>query len=185
MDLGKAEQLARTLMKEHGLTRRRWRFEFNRSKKYRGMCCFDLHVIKLSKLFVELNTEEDVRDTILHEIAHALTYKDKDERLHHGHGELWKRVANNIGCRYTSDGSSGGGVGVPFKWVGTCPACRGSIESHSRCKWSCGDCSMVYDPRFIVEWTPNPEAEMLKSGSTGTLRRGRSSSSSRINPESS
>ena len=65
MDLGKAEHLARTLMKEHGVTRRRWRFEFNRSKKYRGICCFDLHVIKLSKLFVELNTAEDVQDTIL------------------------------------------------------------------------------------------------------------------------
>jgi len=54
---------------------------FSRTKK----------LIQLQPTYVELNEESSVRNTILHEIAHALT-------PNHNHNKFWKRKAIEIGC---------------------------------------------------------------------------------------
>ena len=72
MDYSLAQQCANDLMAEHGLTAGGWSFAFNRRKRSLGICNYTGKRIELSSAFVARNDEAAVRDTILHEIAHAL-----------------------------------------------------------------------------------------------------------------
>ena len=98
MDLCAARILAIALMKHHGLAD--WTFRFDHARRRFGSCRTRKKVITLSKPLAFLNEEPQVRDTILHEIAHALAPDD-------GHGELWKRKCREIGADprrcYTDD----------------------------------------------------------------------------------
>ncbi|MEM9417780.1 MAG: SprT-like domain-containing protein, partial [Planctomycetota bacterium] len=73
MDLPSAGQLAQSLMHTHGLVADGWTFRFNQRKRALGLCNFTTKRIELSAPFVARNDEAEVRDVILHEIAHALT----------------------------------------------------------------------------------------------------------------
>lgn len=85
-----AEQ-ARNLMQTHGLVN--WKFIFDRAKTRAGCCNFTDKTISISKLFIASTSGNDgFRNTLLHEIAHALVGMDG------GHGPEWKRVAIRIGC---------------------------------------------------------------------------------------
>lgn len=57
-------------------------------RRYRGK-----QELRLSRNFVRLNTEDAVRDTILHEIAHIKA------GLKAGHGIAWKMWCRTVGCR--------------------------------------------------------------------------------------
>ena len=89
MNLYAARNLAIALMKQHGLAD--WTFHFDHARRRFGSCRSRQKLITLSKPLAFLNDEEQVRDTILHEIAHALTPGD-------GHGEMWKRICRQIGA---------------------------------------------------------------------------------------
>jgi hypothetical protein len=98
MDLMTAERTARSLMEEHGLTN--VDFAWNRGKKMMGLTRFRRtplgaipFEISLSKHFVPIVTDEEVLDTILHEIAHALA------GLEAGHGYRWKAKARELGAK--------------------------------------------------------------------------------------
>jgi predicted SprT family Zn-dependent metalloprotease len=70
MRLETAETLARKLMAKHKL--KGWRFSFDNAVSRCGACWNDTNTITLSRHYVALNDLAEVRDTILHEIAHAL-----------------------------------------------------------------------------------------------------------------
>ena len=80
MDLDSAEQIAEHLMTRHGLMGRGWSFAFNRRKRSLGLCHYTARRIELSSHFVEMNDETQVRDTVLHEIAHALAGREESGR---------------------------------------------------------------------------------------------------------
>src|ERR1700722_17840393 len=84
-------QLAYDLMAQHGLLA--WTFAFNRRKSSLGLCLYELRTIELSVFFVIRNPHEEIVDTILHEIAHALVGPG------HGHDAVWKRKCQQIGAR--------------------------------------------------------------------------------------
>ncbi|NBT51009.1 MAG: hypothetical protein EBT12_05555, partial [Marivivens sp.] len=65
--------------------------DFDDAKTRFGQCRYTPKEISLSRPLTKANDEEQVRDTILHEIAHALTPGE-------GHGNVWKKVAIKIGC---------------------------------------------------------------------------------------
>ena len=90
MDLPAAKTLALTLMAQHGLNG--WRFAFDQAKRRMGSCHYGKRQISLSRHLTLLNDEATVRDTILHEIAHALTPGAK-------HGPAWRAVCQQIGAR--------------------------------------------------------------------------------------
>jgi predicted SprT family Zn-dependent metalloprotease len=90
MNLYAAKTLARSLMNQHGLAD--WRFGFDHARRRFGSCRPRARLITLSRHLVFLNDEPEVRDTILHEIAHALTPGD-------GHGAKWKAACLRIGAR--------------------------------------------------------------------------------------
>ncbi|MFA9478152.1 SprT-like domain-containing protein [Phycisphaerales bacterium AB-hyl4] len=105
MHLHDAERLALTLMNEHGLIEKGWRFRWSRGKRQLGLAQIrrrpDRHTgqvgvvrtIRLSQHLVQLNGEAEVRDTILHEIAHALA------GLEHGHDAHWQAVCRRVGAK--------------------------------------------------------------------------------------
>ena len=77
------------LLKHHGL--HEWKVMLDRAKTRAGKCSYKRHTIYLSKYYLVNATEDDVKDTILHEIAHALTPG-------HGHDAHWKSKALELGC---------------------------------------------------------------------------------------
>ena len=81
--------LARSLMTQHGLTG--WTTRLDHARRRFGCCNYTRKLITLSRPLVLLNDESQVRDTILHEIAHALTPGD-------GHGPRWKAKCREIGA---------------------------------------------------------------------------------------
>lgn len=67
-----------------------WKLKFNNSKNTWGECDGSKRTIYLSKTI--LNEEKEfIKDTILHEIAHALV------GCGHEHGDVWKKKAIEIG----------------------------------------------------------------------------------------
>jgi len=77
-------------LRDHGLTR--WRFRFDHSTRRAGCCNYRDRLISISFELVRNGSEADIRDTILHEIAHALVGKK------HNHDAVWQAKARELGC---------------------------------------------------------------------------------------
>jgi len=131
---------ALALMDKHGL--HGWTFDFNRAKRQVGVCKYPTRTkpgcIELSMHYCERNDEEDILDTILHEIAHALVGPS------HGHDEVWKAKCREIGARPERcyDVSV---IDMPKgKWRANCPCCGREFHRHRRPKtltgWWCKKC---------------------------------------------
>jgi len=123
-----AEALARSLLSSHGLDT--WSFTFNRSKTNMGLCRYAERLIELSLHFVERNSTETIRNTLLHEIAHALAGRAA------GHGPAWRAVCLRIGARperlsLDCDMPEG-------RWQATCGGCGRLHHRHRRPKWMQG-----------------------------------------------
>ena len=88
MDTSEAKELAVSLMCKHALVSKGWSFQFDESVRRFGLCSYRTKTISLSRTLVELNPIEQVRDTILHEVAHALAGPTAK------HGTVWKLMAN-------------------------------------------------------------------------------------------
>jgi predicted SprT family Zn-dependent metalloprotease len=145
MQLAAAERLAKQLMQKHGLLPS-WRFAFDRAVVRFGSCNWGQRKITLSTKLTSINDEAAVRDTILHEIAHALTSPRS------GHGRKWKRVAEAIGaCAQRCYGNE---VVLPaHKYVGTCPTCRRTIQRNRRARVSCAHCDRGFNPKHLFRWS--------------------------------
>ena len=145
MTLEASRKLAEYLMRLHKLPVE-WSFTFDRSKVRFGKCDYRKKQISLSKVLVELNSEDKVRDTILHEIAHALAPCGA------GHGPVWRAIAVSIGCNGRR--CFGQEVTRPApKYRGTCPSCRRVIFRHRRRTIACGNCAPVFDPSYLFVWS--------------------------------
>lgn len=91
MNIADAEKLATDLMTKY-ITDRSWKFKWHNGSTCLGKVTYSSKVLSLCKPFVELNTDEHVRDVILHEIAHILVGQG------HHHNHIWKDAAKSIGC---------------------------------------------------------------------------------------
>lgn len=120
MNITEAKVLALLHMEEHGILDK-FKFFFEDCKSSLGRCHYGrIKKITLSRWYVKLNEESDVEDTILHEIAHALSWiRYGKEGI--GHGKLWKEVCREIGA--TPERTHKGIIEYPnnhFKYVDTC-----------------------------------------------------------------
>ncbi len=112
-------QTARQLLEKHGLSH--WNVSFNNRKRSVGLCYFNRKTIELSSPFVDNNDEEEIRETILHEIAHALVGPE------HGHDQVWMSKALEIGAkplRCCPDAN------IPGRWQATCVNCGRTHYKH-------------------------------------------------------
>ena len=155
MDIVLAEIMLKKEMKSHGLLEKGWRAGFNNRRCGFGLCRFGVNIIELSRYLVSLNTPERVRDTILHEIAHALLGPG------YGHSREWKRKAQELGCSavrcYTERDTV---VPEPrHTYVYVCKHCKREVISHKRMNRSraCGKCCKKYsygkfDVKYLLEY---------------------------------
>ncbi len=152
MNLASAAQLATQLMEEHGLLSQKWHFCFDRAKYRFGCCKYTSKEITLSRALTELNDEHLVRDTILHEIAHALTPGA-------GHGPVWRAKAKEIGCTGDRCYSNTEVQALELEYMATCGVCGLEDKRSKRppSRASCGRCSgRSFNPAYEINYTLNP-----------------------------
>ncbi|MFV0463035.1 MAG: SprT-like domain-containing protein [Nostocoides sp.] len=149
MDTADALRLARELLGRHGLAD--WQVRLDRAKTRAGVCRYRERVIGLSGPMTRLHSPQEVRDTILHEIAHALAGPE------HGHDEVWKATAASIGC--SAQRCVPADVPRPVgTWRGVCPAGH-VVTRHRRPArvQSCSRCSPGFSPAHLLSWTHHGE----------------------------
>lgn len=149
MDIFQANKIGIELVDRHGLLDLGWHFKMDNAKRRFGVCKFRSKTISISIPLTRLNSEEQVTDTILHEIAHALVGPK------HGHDHVWKVKAEEIGCKpqrcYSSDV-----IRPQGNYTADCTEC-GHIHikiKKPKKETSCGVCSKKFNPNKILVWKP-------------------------------
>ena len=155
---------ARELMDAHGL--HEWTFRFSAARSRLGECRERERIIRLSRRHAVNDDPREVRDTILHEIAHALA------GVKARHGPAWKAVARGIGAtpkarseesaevrarRQAAKARFRAGMEVSFRTR------RGRIRSGTivrmnprRARVDCGGGTVFLVPYFALEPSPPP-----------------------------
>lgn len=156
------KETAKNLMFQHGL--HDWDFKFCRGIQLHGKANLTKKTIEISKIHALYEQNQEViRDTILHEIAHALDYLN---RGFSNHDAQWKTIANTIGCVPSFRGK--GTSHLPFskkelhKWIGTCPKCKKKYYRNRRRKVACGVCCKEHNKgkfskKYLLKYIANPE----------------------------
>jgi predicted SprT family Zn-dependent metalloprotease len=107
--LHKVKEFAIMELKKWGLTgshNNDWCFVWDlKAVRRYGQCRYSKKEIGVTKVLANLNTIEESKDVVLHEIAHALTGPG------HGHDAAWKRMCVRVGAKpercYTSEHQGG------------------------------------------------------------------------------
>jgi hypothetical protein len=113
---------AHTSLKRY-LSNQNWQFKINSNKRRLGVCKYGPRTIEISHYHLIHSPIHLVRDTILHEIAHALT-------PHSGHNRIWKEQAILIGALPTACKAINLQQFIPAKWHANCPSCNRLYKKH-------------------------------------------------------
>ncbi len=93
-----------------------------------GLCLYREQVVVVDEFYALHNPDEAVRDTLRHEVAHALTPG-------HCHGPAWRAAAARLGC--VPRACSKNVVVKPGRYQALCPGCR---YLHQRTRLRRGSC---------------------------------------------
>ncbi len=93
MNIIEAKKLAKDTATENRLFG--WKIFFSDTDKVCGICWNKSRTLEFSKPFFDLNSPVQCKDTILHEIAHALVLNNFQP---HGHDRTWKQKCLEIGA---------------------------------------------------------------------------------------
>lgn len=140
-------------LKKWGLIELGWSFSFIKRKRTLGLCSYSKKKIFLSIHHMN-SSDDEVKDTILHEIAHALSFTHDKER---GHKYHWKKWCRTIGAKPDRCGTSSG---MTYKYQIYCPHCRKAIaQCHRKFRSSkiCRKCRTIV---VCIENKPNNEDEI-------------------------
>ncbi len=135
---------AEALMEKHGL--RDWSFQFDDAIRRAACCDSATKVISLAHQFYSKAPAYELRDTILHEIAHAVVGNE------HGHDRVWKHAARRIGCT----GERCHGVNfAPPRYIVYCRHCRWKHTGNTQKKSTCRRCgrAVCYKTYTRRAWT--------------------------------
>lgn len=138
----KIERLAQDLIRQHLPTEHGWKFAWGKGKRSVGFCDWASREIRLSRFFAEVNTIERMRETILHEIAHACAGPRA------GHGAAWKAECVRLGCPPERLANPEDIVAVPGAWTIECPRCGVLGQRHRPIKieqYRCRHCRSRLD----------------------------------------
>ena len=105
--------LAASEMKWHGLSQQSWAVKYDHARARAGLCDLRAKMLSFSRNLIARESPADMRNTLLHEIAHALA------GAKHGHDRTWRAIALQIGC----DGKRCHTMELaPAKWFYRCSA---------------------------------------------------------------
>lgn len=149
--LDDVEGMAHRLIGKHmpdGTLAQPWSFGFDLAPARAGVCRYVERRIDLSVNYCLAATRNDIEDTILHEIAHAIVGP------RHNHDDVWKRKAREIGCK--GERCHRVQQSIP-RWVGEC-GCgrrwfRQTLQRRMMRNRACGKCLGE------ISWRRNTEAE--------------------------
>ena len=137
-----ALQLGATLFEQHNL--QGWRLTLDHARRRAGLCDYSNKTISLSRHYVRHADKEHIKDTLLHEIAHALVGP------HHGHDAVWRQKAREIGCTATRCHQ------LEFShapWLMRCPnGCFESTRHRRKANLVCASCKtpIIYESNHHV-----------------------------------
>lgn len=163
------ERLALGLMSEHNLNWPAWGFRFSRGKLYLGRCHYNrFHggTIDFSTNYLHLPIEE-IKDTLLHEIAHALAGHKA------GHGPEWKAMCRKVGAKPNPKADLRPEQDIEWKWTGVCPN-NHTLKRHAKTqkteRLACARCCRDFNdgffhPKFLFEW--HLTADLKAAGKSG------------------
>ena len=81
-------------MEKWELTEQGWSFGWDtRAVRRYGQCRYRSKEIGITKKLANINTIEETKDVVLHEIAHALVGRG------HGHDWVWKNMCRTVGAK--------------------------------------------------------------------------------------
>jgi len=128
-----------------------YKLKFNNRKGQCGCCNYDKKTISISIPYIGNNSDELIRNTILHEIAHMLT--------NCGHDKKWKRKCIEIGCRPERVNNE---AIMPYKYTAICPNCKEEIGRHKRTKVACAKCCDKYNngkfsEKYLIKYKLNKQ----------------------------
>jgi len=129
-----------------------WTVRIDTAKRRFGYCRYRDKTISLSSILITINSEQRVRETILHEIAHAIAGYAA------GHGPEWKRVSTSIGGP-PNRCSSAEITNIPEgKYTLVCDTCGFSTFRHRQTnrKKSCSKCFPHYfNEKYLLRLVAN------------------------------
>ena len=153
--MGSIQKQTKELLAQHGLTD--WKVLFDRSLHRAGSCRYFEKEIVYSIHFMEVASPEERRNTMTHEVAHALAGHKA------GHGPRWAEKHRKLGGNgavkrlFPQELASH----EYFLYVGTCSHCgyRTGLEDAPDGVWICRACDMnVPRQERIFTWSCDGEA---------------------------
>ena len=101
-----------------------WKFRLDHGRQRCGICNYARKEISISKHFIQRNSYAEVRNTLLHEIAHALVGPG------HAHNAKWRAQAQAIGARPEATSST---ANMPEPaWALQCSLCKKIVARRHR-----------------------------------------------------
>lgn len=136
-----------------------WELKFSNQKRHLGYCRPRKKIISISRAFMETNFFPVIKDTLLHEIAHALHFLETG-KTNHSNG--WKKFALQVGCE-PKRCATGEGLNMPKgNYIGVCPICGKETHFYRQIRrsYSCSHCTNSYDSRYKLTIITIQEYEM-------------------------
>ena len=124
-----------------------WTFAFDNAKRRAGLCDYRAKRISVSRYLAARYDDETNRQTLLHEVAHALAGPAA------AHGAAWKRTARALG--YEGGTTHSGETATELApWVGVCPAGHVAYRHRKPVRaTSCVRCAPRFDTRYLFDWS--------------------------------
>jgi predicted SprT family Zn-dependent metalloprotease len=160
MTINQAITLTKKMLSEYSELSR-WNVTTNRRKKAAAVCNYTYRQIELSMYVIPSLLDSSVKDSIIHEIAHALCPGEN-------HNNVWKRKCIELGgngqrCYSSVDYREGAKGRIELqeklaKYTLTCPVCGEKYFKNRRPtkSSSCGKHgTRGYDPKYKLTVTQN------------------------------
>lgn len=165
MEIADAEMWAMMSMEEYGLLEQGWTLVWDRAKCRAGLCDYASRQISLSRYLTVHRPEDQVMNTVTHEVAHALVGPM------HGHDRVWQ-------AKFIELGGSGKRSEFFFDrnapWIGVCGHGKhfhryrqpGRGPYRCRCRGGFGTLAEVEDflSRGQVAWRRNVQGVIEHAG---------------------
>lgn len=155
MDRFIAHKFCKEELTKHGLTNWGVRLTTDPNKPFLGLCSYKDKVIILNAFHIDIHPDDEIFNTIRHEVAHALCPQ-------HGHDEFWSAKANEIGCTNTLPCSHlnlpehvidaiRSGQMIEMTVTETTHVIRTPKYTITRLQDKCPDCGKVAKEKFSIE----------------------------------